>query len=315
MTLRDRPAFRRAQRCGVLAAAIGLVLVALPAAASAAHQMTLSNGAPIHWKSNSPSTALRSISVFDNLTNSTAGQRWRSFLSTDRANWDNAMYLTLTAAGALSSDSYNCPISTKGVVVCNWNNYNGLGNGGDLYAGLAEYVVIYSTGHVSSVRARLDDENSGMNYAGQTCVETGNVAGPCQVAAHSAQCQELGHAWGLDHIAGDTCMGAGYFASSAFQVAPNAHDYDRIRATHAHIDGGATAASLSAARVRAAQAVDHGQDRTAIDPPPPGDCRRKKVKENLFVERVCGPEAKGSADLIRIIDVLPPKTTAGASGP
>lgn len=275
----------------------------------------MSNGAPIHWKSNSSSTALRSINVFDNLTSSAAGQHWRSFLSGDRANWDNAMYLTLTGAGALSSDEYNCPISTKGVVVCNWNDYNGLGNGGNLYAGLAEFVVYYSTGHVSSVRVRLDDEHSGMNYSGQTCVETGNVAGPCQVAAHSAQCQELGHAWGLDHIAGDTCMGAGYFASSAFQVAPNAHDYDRIRATHAHIDGGATAASLSATGVRAAQAHDHGQDRAVIDPPPPGDCRRKKVKENLFVERVCGPEAKGSADLIRIIDALPPKTPVPASGP
>lgn len=45
-------------------------------------------------------------------------------------------------------------------------------------------------------------------------------------------------------------------------------------------------------------------------PPPRGDCRRKKVKENLFVERVCGPEAQ-SPDQIRIIEVLPPKTPLG----
>jgi hypothetical protein len=289
------------------------MLLTVASSASAAHYMRLSNGERIHWKSDSQSTTLRSIKVFDNMQNTATGNRWRNFIDGARVDWNSSSLLGLTPQGPLSTDTYNCPIGTKGIVVCNYPNYNGLGSTGP-YAGLAEFVLIYSTGHVSRARARLDDFHSRINE--QNCLAPpAGTPGPCATYAHAVACQELGHVFGLDHVGGDTCMGNGYFASSAYEVHPNGHDYDAIGSSYGHIDTGSSA-SGSPSEADSVRASDSGlgadeQRRGAVlDPPPRGNCSRKKVNERVSVERVCGPERQ-HPDEIRVIIVIPPATLSG----
>ena len=104
-------------------------------------------------------------------------------------------------------------------------------------------------------------------------------------------------------------MGNGYFADSAFEVHPNGHDYDAIGFSHGHIDGSTSAAasSIEPAVARDPAGADTHTQEAVIDPPPRGDCSRKKVSDHIFVERVCGPERR-DPDEIRIIEVIPPVT-------
>jgi hypothetical protein len=263
--------------------------------------LRLANGARIHWKSNTATTTLRTVKLFDDLQSTTAGQHWRDFLNGGRSDWDKSSLLNLPAGFSdQDGDPYTCNVTQKGVKVCNWPNYNGLGNGGTAYAGLAEFILLYDTGHLSRGRVRLDDANSGMSRYTQTCLAPpSNTSGSCGTYAHATICQEIGHEFGLDHVAGDTCMGNGYFTSSAFQVHPNGHDYDAIGSSHGHMD-----AATTASRRRARSSEHERDDGTVVSPPPKGDCRRKQVGPHTFVEWVCGAERQ-NADEIRIIDYIP----------
>lgn len=282
-----------------------VILFAVAGQASAAHYLRLGNGERIHWKSDSTSTTLRTIKLFDNTQNTVNGNRWSTFTAGARTDFDSALTLNLLGQGPLSGDSFNCPIETKGIVVCNWPNYNGLGSTGP-YAGLAEFVLIYSTGHLSRGRIRLDDANSGMATFDQVCLAPpANTPGQCGTYAHAVACQELGHEFGLDHVAGNTCMGNGYFADAAFQVHPNTHDYDAIGFNFGHIDGTTSAAASSAERPPSSTGAQ--EQGTVINPLPIGDCSRRKVDDHIFVERVCGPERR-HPDEIRIIAVIPSVT-------
>jgi hypothetical protein len=68
----------------------GLIWCAAVTAASASHYLRLSNNERIHWKSDSSSTTLRTVKVFDNMQNTTSGNRWRSFIGGARTDWDSS---------------------------------------------------------------------------------------------------------------------------------------------------------------------------------------------------------------------------------
>jgi hypothetical protein len=108
-------------------------------------------------------------------------------------------------------------------------------------------------------------------------------------------------------------MGNGYFADAAFQVHPNGHDYDAIGSSHGHKDSSSSAIAASAAAAPTTTSAGSESDRqgVVIDPPPKGDCSRKKINDRISVERVCGPERQ-HPDEIRVIKVIPSAIPIGS---
>lgn len=78
------------------AVGIGTALfLMLASSASAGHYWRLDNGARIHWNSNTTSTTLRTIKIFDNMQSTTSGNRWRSLIGGARTDWDSSSLLNL----------------------------------------------------------------------------------------------------------------------------------------------------------------------------------------------------------------------------
>ena len=290
--------------------AIRAVLVAcvltlsISGVASASHYLRLSTGTILHWKSNSTTSTSRTVRLYDDMLSTTTGERWRTWINSSRIDWDASARLSLPAGYFDSVATIDCPWSGTGVEVCNWSNYNGYGNNGALYAGLAEFLVVSSAGHISRGRVRLDDANSGASQPTWTCSDRFGGTTACENYARATACQELGHEFGLDHVGGSTCMGNGYFAASLGQLSPNTHDISAIDSSHNHSDtSAAAAASITSTAETSAPSSAAPSDRV-IPIPPPGDCARRQVTAELFVERTCDlPQA--SPEDLRIIFVIP----------
>ncbi len=76
-------------------------------------------------------------------------------------------------------------------------------------------------------------------------------------------CQEVGHALGLWHTGGTTCMNdSASTLSYASYVAPNYHDYEQLAAIHSHRDGTTTVSTAAVATFTAAESVSP----TRLDP-------------------------------------------------
>lgn len=280
--------------------------------AFAAHYLRLDNGNRLHWPSTSSFSKERDIPLYDSTASTTNGSRWRNWLGDARYDWSRSSLIALSMSRT-GGDSYNCPFNDYGIKVCSYSSYPGS------YAGVAEFILVY--GHMRTVRVRLDDEGSGLNYPNDSCLAPpADEPGSCATYAHAVTCQEVGHALGLGHTGGATCMGNGYFADSAYEVHPNGHDYDALGTSTGHFDAspfGTSSAedpSASGAPEGEGDSQSNPQSESAregmvVKPPPEGDCSRKQVGRHTFVERVCGPERRGE-DEIRIIDYIPAVTQA-----
>lgn len=140
------------------------------------------------------------------------------------ADWDASSVLQLGEVPG--ANLKNCGAAAGRVEVC--NDTYGYRNGG--WLGLAQIWV--SGDHIVQSVVKLNDT---FLYGG------GTYDSPAW--RQLVMCQEIGHAFGLDHQDEDfynanlgTCMD--YTTSPDSNQHPNGHDYDQLQDVYAHLDGG-----------------------------------------------------------------------------
>ncbi len=225
---------RLARLCLVLLAAVG-ALAAFASTAAASHSWS-----SYHWSQASTSAPAVTVVLGDNLT-ATRSTDWPKLLkgSATADGWTSVVHdwsnLNLFDAGAFGdildtpwtkganlSNQKRCkPVSGR-VEVCNARyGYNG-------WLGVAQIWV--SGGHIGQATTKLND--SYLDGARYDAADKQHVL-----------CQEVGHAFGLDHQdeSGadlNTCMD---YASDLDNAHPNAHDNEQINAIYrSHTDPTAT---------------------------------------------------------------------------
>ena len=205
----------------VLALATAAVVSAALAAPAAANHSW--NG--YHWaRASNPFT----VQSGDNVTSA-----WDSYLRQAAGDWSKSTngnpLRTTVVAGATTGRK--CRATSGRVEVCN------AAYGRNGWLGVASISI--SGKHITQATTKMNDTY----YATGSKYDT-----PTWRAA--VMCQEVGHAWGLDHqdeSGADfhTCMD---YASNpdADNTHPNAHDYEQLAIIYSHLDSTTTIKGLSA---------------------------------------------------------------------
>lgn len=194
---------------GVAVAIVGttglLVVAAQPAGATNAW-------GTYHWaRTANPFT----LTVVDRLTTG----EWKGYLGTTLTDWSTSPVMDLVSSAA----GRGCKGVSGKIVACNGKfGFNG-------WLGLAQ--IWLSGSHITQGVAKMND-----NYFNTTTYNDPD-------AKLHVLCQELGHAFGLDHqhdATSNSCMDDvnGLF-DPAF-ARPNQHDYDMLGSMYAHPDGSST---------------------------------------------------------------------------
>jgi hypothetical protein len=196
-----------------------LALVAFATAATASHSW-----GPYHWaRQSNPFT----VKLGDNCTST-----WDSYLSTASADWTASSVLNTTIVAG-GTRARQCKPTDGRVEVCNAR----YGNNG--WLGIAQ---IWITGgeHITQSIVKLND----------TYHDTSPYNQPAW--RRNVMCQEIGHAFGLDHQDENfnngnlgTCMD--YTSDPDGPPSnehPNAHDYDQLETIYAHLDSTTTVKSI-----------------------------------------------------------------------
>lgn len=192
------------------------VLAAIPAAAQASNSW-----GGYHWaRTSNPFT----VRVIDNMT-----PNWDDNLAAAIADWGASSVLDVTKeAGDDSAKARRqCRAVTGKVRSCNAT----YGKNG--WLGLAQIWV--SGGHIVKASAKMND-----TYLATTAYD--------ETARQHVICQEIGHAWGLDHQdeSGadlNTCMD---YSDALDNPDPNRHDYNQLESIYSHLDSTSTIAPLAA---------------------------------------------------------------------
>lgn len=170
-----------------------------------------------HWaRTSNPFT----LKIGDNV--STA---WDSYLNTTISDWTASSVLNLTkVAGTVAPKT--CKATPGMVQVCNAN----YGNNG--WLGIAG-ISITGGNHITQSYVKLND----------TYFNTAQYNTPAW--RNLVSCQEVGHAFGLDHQDEDfnnanlgTCMD--YSNDPSTNQHPNAHDFAQLESIYAHLDATTT---------------------------------------------------------------------------
>lgn len=166
-----------------------------------------------HWaRTANPFT----LTVGDNLT-----AAWDPYLATTASDWSFSEVLNLTVVPGVSNPK-NCKPALGRIEVCN-SKY---GNNG--WLGIAQ---IWITGGVHITQ--------GITKVNDTYFNTAAYSDPAW--RNLVMCQEVGHAFGLDHQDEefgntnlDTCMD--YTSNPQSNQHPNAHDYAELSEIYSHVD-------------------------------------------------------------------------------
>ena len=142
---------------------------------------------------------------------------WAPFLNVASQDWNKSTVLdTLVVPGGVSPK--RCPITSGMIQVCN-ERYGRTG-----WLGIAG--ISANNGHITGAYVKLNDSYS------MTTAEKQMVT-----------CQEIGHAFGLDHQDEGfnnppmgTCMDYTATATAGSNMHPNQHDYDMLQQIYAHAD-------------------------------------------------------------------------------
>lgn len=197
-----------------------------------------------HWaRTANPFT----IKVGNNLTSN-----WQTYYNTAMADWSNSSVLDLAAVAGTAGR--NCKMVAGTIQVCNRTyGYNG-------WLGLASINITGGT-HITQGSAKMND-----SYFNTSTYNNPNEK------LH-VMCQEIAHAFGLDHQSEDgssqnSCMdyfsNTGANATSTLSTHPNQHDYDQLLTIYSHLDTFTTLASSTSSASRGAsednnEANDWGQ--------------------------------------------------------
>lgn len=168
-----------------------------------------------HWaRTSNPFT----LKIGDNV-----GSAWDSYLDTAVSDWSQSTVLDLTKVAGQSTK--RCRATTGRVEVC----ASTYGNNG--WLGLASISI--SGSHITAGTVKLND----------TYFNTATYNTPAW--RNLVMCQEVGHAFGLDHQDEDfgnpplgTCMD--YSSDPVPNQHPNQHDYDQLQLIYQHLDSTTT---------------------------------------------------------------------------
>jgi hypothetical protein len=147
---------------------------------------------------------------------------WDANLAKANSDWNKSPVFknSLSTSDSSATTRRNCPSSSGAVRVCNYT-YGSTG-----WLGVAE-INLSSGKHIAWGTTKVNDAYS-MSSAGKQHV----------------MCQEIGHAFGLDHqfTNAGSCMDyAGQ--DDPNYTSPNSHDYSELLAIYNHGDGAAAASS------------------------------------------------------------------------
>jgi len=225
----NMPARRLIPAAAVLFVVATMLLAVRPAAAE-------NRWGEYHWaRTANPFT----LTLVNRLTTT----EWKAHLATSAADWGESSVMDL----ATIVSGKGCKAVSGRIVACNGRfGFSG-------WLGLAQ---IWASGnHIVQGLAKMNDTYfNTRTYNSST-------------ARLHVLCQEVGHAFGLNHQrdpASNTCMDDvnGLF-DPAF-TAPNAHDYEELELIYAHLDTGTTiqsfGASLFAVGPRPSAATTSGED-------------------------------------------------------
>jgi hypothetical protein len=193
-----------------------LLVAAFPTTPTADHDW---NG--YHWPRASNPIAL---GLGENLT-----ALWEPHLALASQDWSASRVLNTTVVGGQAKGK-NCRPDAGRIEVCNAR----YGNNG--WLGIAQVWV--SGTHITQASVKMND----------TYFSTATYNTPAW--RQFVVCQEVGHAFGLDHQDEDfdnpplgTCMD--YTSDPEPNQHPNAHDYEELESLYGHTDGGAAIAPES----------------------------------------------------------------------
>ena len=234
---------RRLAAVGALA-----VILVIPATAQASHSW-----GGYHWaRTANPFT----LKLGDNVTSA-----WDSYLATTSADWTKSSVLDTTIVAGGSARPKQCRATVGRVEVCNAT----YGNNG--WLGIAG-ISITGGSHITQAYVKLND----------TYFNTAQYNTPAW--RNMVMCQEVGHAFGLDHQDENfnngnlgTCMD--YTNNPSTNQHPNAHDYEQLETIYAHLDtsstvqaalpnGNAASAAASSAFGRLVASSDNGKVQTFV---------------------------------------------------
>lgn len=215
----------------VLTAALSGIFMTV-GAASAEHSW-----GSFHWARTANPLVLR---LGDNLSSS-----WKPYLSTTSTDWSGSSVLDTQIVRG-STTGRRCQPSAGKIEVCNAT----YGKNG--WLGIAS--VWASDSHITQATVKLND----------TYFNTTQYSNPAW--KNLVMCQEVGHAFGLDHQDEDSqnlpigsCMD--YSNDPAPNQHPNQHDFDQLETIYAHLDGFDSAAKTTgvAAQAQAGEPGDWGK--------------------------------------------------------
>jgi hypothetical protein len=168
---------------------------------------------------------------------------WDSSLGKTSEAWSDSQVLNTTIAPGLGGR--NCKAQTGRVEVCNGK----YGNNG--WLGLAQIWI--STSHITAGLAKMND----------TYFNTSKYNNPNEKL--HVMCQEVAHAFGLDHQSTDgssqnSCMdyfsNTGANATSILSTGPNEHDFYQLNTIYAHFDSTTTVAAMTALAASASEVTN-----------------------------------------------------------
>lgn len=193
------------------------LLVALVIAASAIAVYANHSWGNYHWARQSNPFTLK---LGDNVSS-----QWDSYLRTASNDWSASQVLNTTVVTGTVTNVRKCPITAGRVEVCNTT----YGNNG--WLGVAGISV--SGGHITGAYVKMNDTY--FNTARYNTTAWRNLV----------MCQEVGHAFGLDHQDEDfnntplgTCMD--YSNDPVPNQHPNSHDYQQLETIYSHLDSTTT---------------------------------------------------------------------------
>jgi hypothetical protein len=154
---------------------------------------------------------------------------WPSVLTAVEQDWDVSDVLTLNIGSADGSSNCGNPLANVAstdpgeIQVCN-GSYGANG-----WLGVARIWIAADGTHITAGIAAVNDSYLGPGGA----YDNAN-------ARRHVLCQEVGHAFGLDHQKGPnkrSCMNDQWGLTSSSFVSPNQHDYNQLDTIYAHLGG------------------------------------------------------------------------------
>ena len=211
------------RRSVLTALAAGLAIVGFSTVALATHSW-----GGYHWARTTPQFTLK-------LGNNMTTADWRAHLTQTSSDWNSGNSAVLTAIVA-GTAGRRCSMVAGTTQVCN-GTYGSTG-----WLGLASINISGGT-HITQGSAKMND----------TYFNTATYNNPNE-RLHVV-CQEVAHTFVLEHqstngSSQNSCMdyfsNTGANATSTLSTKPNAHDFDQLNLTYAHLDSISTVQLLAA---------------------------------------------------------------------